>query len=377
MCKISAKTRLCRSQIMNWIEDGRFTAGQKLPAEQELAKQLGVNHRTVRRALSQLVDEGVVIKQPRVGNFVSEGCHDCFDTDIAVILPKYLAYVDSHAAIGLVLRGVHEIFDPHRFNIHTLVYERGRLWEDAGRIAVRKRVTGALVTPYDDVDESEMRPFCDAGIAAVLMDPPSTLTGGSFDWVSQGASAAVHDILKRLYELGHRRLAIAHFERSNYRSARVEVVERFYKQHNLGNPKDALIGMPYEFDGSDSCINIDTLTARLVSDTPPTAVIVPDEMVASELFRFCLIHGIQVPEDLSIAAFMDFAPTIHAIPPTAPDSINTQIQVAATAAKRLAHTINRHKTGKDEPAQGIVLNSTVQWTRSIGVAPDLTLAASK
>ncbi len=46
--------------IRQWIEAGDLPAGERLPSEQDLARQLGVGRRTVRTALSHLQDAGLI-----------------------------------------------------------------------------------------------------------------------------------------------------------------------------------------------------------------------------------------------------------------------------------------------------------------------------
>ena len=54
------------------IEGGEFTAGQRLPTENELAGLYGVNRLTVRRALSDLARCDVIRTEHGVGSFVRE-----------------------------------------------------------------------------------------------------------------------------------------------------------------------------------------------------------------------------------------------------------------------------------------------------------------
>lgn len=55
-----ASYELVVEQIRRTIRTGRFVAGQKLPPERELARQLGVSRTTVREALRVLQGEGLV-----------------------------------------------------------------------------------------------------------------------------------------------------------------------------------------------------------------------------------------------------------------------------------------------------------------------------
>jgi len=62
-------------QLSSWlkkmIERGRYKVGEKLPSENDLADMCKVNRNTVRQAISQLVNYGLVEKKNGVGTFVT------------------------------------------------------------------------------------------------------------------------------------------------------------------------------------------------------------------------------------------------------------------------------------------------------------------
>ena len=59
-----------RDEVRDRIRDGRLGNGGQLPAEVELASSLGVSRTTVREALLQLEQEGLVIRRHGHGTFV-------------------------------------------------------------------------------------------------------------------------------------------------------------------------------------------------------------------------------------------------------------------------------------------------------------------
>ena len=66
-------------QLSEWlkgmIEKGRYAVGERLPSEIELSQMCKLNRNTVRQAISQLVDEGLVVKKNGIGTFVTS-CND-------------------------------------------------------------------------------------------------------------------------------------------------------------------------------------------------------------------------------------------------------------------------------------------------------------
>ncbi len=59
-------------QVISRIESGDLLPGDRLPPERELSEELGINRMTLRRALSVLEAQGLVVRKHGVGTFVAE-----------------------------------------------------------------------------------------------------------------------------------------------------------------------------------------------------------------------------------------------------------------------------------------------------------------
>src|ERR671917_746280 len=53
------------------IEDGRLPRGSKLESELDLAKRLGISRPTMRMAIKQLVDKGLLMRRRGIGTIVA------------------------------------------------------------------------------------------------------------------------------------------------------------------------------------------------------------------------------------------------------------------------------------------------------------------
>ena len=61
-----------KTALLNAIEDGQMRPGDKVPSENQLSDQYGVSRMTARRALTELVDDGVLIRSQGLGTYVSD-----------------------------------------------------------------------------------------------------------------------------------------------------------------------------------------------------------------------------------------------------------------------------------------------------------------
>ena len=59
------------SVLEDWLRHGRYKAGDQFPTEMELAREFDVSRVTIRRALALLTANGLLIRTPRKGTFVS------------------------------------------------------------------------------------------------------------------------------------------------------------------------------------------------------------------------------------------------------------------------------------------------------------------
>ena len=57
--------------LENLVQNGHYTAGDRLPSEVELSQQLGISRPTLREALRLLEEEGAIIRRHGVGTFVA------------------------------------------------------------------------------------------------------------------------------------------------------------------------------------------------------------------------------------------------------------------------------------------------------------------
>ncbi|WP_432463517.1 histidine utilization repressor [Agarivorans sp. QJM3NY_33] len=61
-----------KQAICHKISSGEWQADQRVPSESEMVKALNISRMTVNRALRELTDEGILIRQQGVGTFVAQ-----------------------------------------------------------------------------------------------------------------------------------------------------------------------------------------------------------------------------------------------------------------------------------------------------------------
>ncbi|KXS36509.1 MAG: GntR family transcriptional regulator, transcriptional repressor for pyruvate dehydrogenase complex [Idiomarina sp. T82-3] len=124
------------SQIEAMIVDGRFEAGQKLPAERELAQQFSVSRQSLREAIQKLEAKGLLERHHGGGTFVTDSVNESVTTPLFELLAKHpesqfdlLEF--RHALEGIssfyaALRGTDADLDRIEFSINSIMDSQTR-----------------------------------------------------------------------------------------------------------------------------------------------------------------------------------------------------------------------------------------------------------
>ncbi len=95
--------------LLKLIEEGTYEPGEQLPSESNLAAQLGISRPTLREALFNLEQEGVILRKHGVGTFVTPAYGQRLTSGLER-LDSVLAMAKRHGMSTRVLRlGVQEV----------------------------------------------------------------------------------------------------------------------------------------------------------------------------------------------------------------------------------------------------------------------------
>ncbi|MGD2178480.1 MAG: GntR family transcriptional regulator [Anaerolineae bacterium] len=92
-----------QQHLLKLIEDGAYQPGQQLPSESNLAAQLGISRPTLREALFNLEQEGLIVRKHGVGTFVAPAYGDRLASGLER-LESILALADRQGMSTQVLR---------------------------------------------------------------------------------------------------------------------------------------------------------------------------------------------------------------------------------------------------------------------------------
>ncbi|MBA8963713.1 DNA-binding FadR family transcriptional regulator [Rhodococcus percolatus] len=162
-------------QLREAILDGRFTQGEKLPPETELAQQFGVSRPTVREALGALVSAGLIRKIPGVagGSFVN------------TVTPDSLSRMLSESMDTIVRIGA--------LNIDEITEVRRVLEIPATEWAARNRSEADIATMKDVIEQQKNIAIDDPDIPDLDLRFHTAIGYASGNRLLAAFIASVHD----------------------------------------------------------------------------------------------------------------------------------------------------------------------------------------
>ena len=210
------------SAITDAIRSGRLRPGDRLPTERQFCEQLEVSRATVRRALGQLVEEGIVEAQVGRGSFVRTGLDSLAEPPNMLMSFTELAAARGLKASAEVIAQTTRSAIPEealvfKIGVHALVFEIRRLrMLDAAPVALDRTRVPLDVAPnlpaqdfttasiYKTLEAAGAVPVtADVVVSAAVADEPRAKALH----VSPGSALLVcttmsYDLTGRLVEIG-------------------------------------------------------------------------------------------------------------------------------------------------------------------------------
>ena len=357
------KYRSIREAIRESIVNGSYSAGQRLPDEDELGTHFGASRNTVIRALVDLRDEGLVQRVQGAGTFVAKSTAN---------EPQVFAFIaggDFDVWTKRTVFGRLELALARKLREHqpdySLLQDLRSEDDDAERhraeaieCACSQRVAGVFLLPGGPlgqpggIDQRLLDRLNGASVATVLLDrdillPPhrSDFDLVSLDNLSGGAAVGEHLIAQGCRKIVFLVLA-RQFQPVKQRLAGLRTVtEAAGAQVRVAESRDAA-----------------TLRAALKADDYD-AVVGKDDHLAAAAMRVLYELGRRVPDEIKVAGFDDsplareltvplttYAQPVEAIADAAVHLMLTRIQNPAQPAREVivsGKLIVRESTTRD------------------------------
>lgn len=301
MDKPKPKYLIVEDKIRHAIKNKEFV--DKLPGERTLAKEYGFSYMTIRKAIDNLVTEGVLYKVPTRGAFIA-------DRKTAKKKTNVIGYfLDNNIVAGLTSPYYSLIFDALEKQAtkhgYSLIYFSD--FEDTSSIKRMARVDGVIASCFPRI-ESTIHEINNT-IPMVVIDNSSS--DKTIPSIIIDNFNAVTDTLDYLYKLGHRRIGfMTGLQDSDVGKNRYEGYKSGLASHGLKFNKKLVYQGNFSYEsglaGADYFLSL---------KNPPTAIMCANDSMAIAALGKIIQGGSSVPDDISIIGFDDIAVASQIHPP--------------------------------------------------------------
>lgn len=344
MTSSTAKTEPRRQVLLRELKDevlaGKYPPDQPMPSEHELCARFAVSRTTVRHALADLANLGLIYKRHGSGTYAHR------------VQPQPLK------PIGLLIREAQKLSNPYFVDLirgaNTYLMSLGSYVSVISQSPAEwpshliQSLSGVIVIPTPlqqaDIDTLERWKLPFVICTDALLDGPT---------LSYDVKEAARRLTEGLLAMGHRRFGLI--------SGHMQHGDRLKKD----GIRDALTaaGLNYD-DVPDYQTNFDEQAGReaaraLLRDHPEvTAIIASDDMLALIAIQVAQQAGRRVPAELSVAGFNDLAVSALFEPAL------TSVHFPVLDAGRLAAEVICLRVLKNEPIRSQSLGHKIIWRQS-------------
>lgn len=305
------KYQQLKQMLVEQIDAGRYAPGARIASENELVREYGVSKHTVLKALTELVNEGVLYREQGRGTFVAgtTGRRAVATTStgaIGVVVPILggeLTLSPAFRALAGISHEAEAASPKRHLLLNNSTGDPGREADQLEELR-RERVVGVLLYPCFNSGPrtvTALNRLRREGIPFVLIDHALSESPADFVGTDDRKGAAL--LTEHLIAQGHQRIAHVTLQKTWYRDSAPA-------QDRFTGYRDALqaAGVPFgerwfQHRVKDTCT--EALRQILRCDPRPTAIFAVDAFTCLLLYREIRAKGLRIPEDIALAGFDD------------------------------------------------------------------------
>ena len=298
------------SEIRARINSVEWPAGTQLPTESELENELQVSRVTIRQALSAAAAEGLVIRMPGKGTFVSG------TPAVLAKSERFVGYVVPHLSSSFnvqILLGVESVLKEKGYRL-IFCNSEGKLSKEDQLLQSLEDddMAGYIIQPvFSEKDDRVLAQIASDGGPVVLIDRdiPGIQTSSVMSDHFEGGRTIVRHLIDRGYR------DIVYLARQPLQLP--SITERFHgyqmamQDAGLLPRSPFVVGGPIELgylqdDNSPSIEEravIDSIASYISSPERPEAIVAMNDLVAMLVFEAAKQAGIRIPEDMGLVGF--------------------------------------------------------------------------
>jgi DNA-binding LacI/PurR family transcriptional regulator len=310
-----------KQDLIAQIESGNLISGEAILSERKLAEKYNIGYMTVRRAVDDLVEMGLLYRVPRKGTFVNEKTAAKKDGDtvdgsnmIAIVMSDLQNQFSNR-----IIEGVERKARQHGYQLLVYNSELDVTLEATHlKSVIETGVAGVILSPcFPPVNMELAQKLKNDNVPLVLIDKYfETL---KTDFVTCDNFDAAYRAVKYLVSMGHKKIAhiTSHSSLRNISSIKmryegylkalkefdIEFVPEYVQELDEVSVHTEMRNINLNYLGYEP------MKKLLELPEPPTAVFLLFDLLAVGAYRAIKSEGLSVPNDISIIGFdnVDFS----------------------------------------------------------------------
>jgi DNA-binding LacI/PurR family transcriptional regulator len=320
--------------LSNYILEKGFPDGTEFPTESQLCEAFQVSRITTKRALDELVREGLIRRVKGVGNFVSLS-----ETVESPQMRSYGLIVDSSFDLfsnnfySKVFQGIYEsVHSEGGSLVFSLSDQTFSKHQGLPSMLKGRSLSGLLV--LGSLNDAVLTLIRDQKIPTVLVDDDRPGFNRVITDNQEGAEKAV----QFLTEMGHTRIGLVNSDRTMSFRGRTQGFIRAMKRAGLSAEPEWIKSVP-GYDPDAGLSEFEEIL-QLPAQNRPSAIFAVNDHFAMNGIRAAHRLGLHIPEDISIMGFDDTPYATLVLPNLSTIRVQTQRmgEMAVTLLRRLMET---------------------------------------
>lgn len=376
--------------LLELLQSREWPAYEPLPTESELAAQFHVSRFTAKKALNDLVDKGLIYRVQGKGSFIARAAPDPDEADrqpvskpegidrkkiAAVIMPCLQDGLSANLLAGaerhLSANGYHAVFRSSG--------NQQRLEKQILRECAESGIGGIIIFPVDGENyNEEILRLTLNHYPVVVVD--RYLRGVDTHCVSSDNEGGAYDATSHLIGLGHRRIVYFGVDSliATSLADRLTGYEKAMAEHRIPLDYHRSVcevkeeHLKEDLDHGDPSAAYRRVIRSFLENNPDTtAIFAANAYLGVAVMEVAREMGIQVPKQLSVIFFDDYAHSaLSAVPPSC--IVQPELQIGVESARMLLSIIGNPRQDRRKltlPTQLIARNSTAPVRQAAALFP--------
>ncbi len=341
MNKITNKADILKKHLLYGITTGVLREGDRLSGERQLSEKHDISRNTVRQAIDELVEEGVLERRPRSGAYISSHALDIISsTSLQPALKVTFVFQPEQAGNALLMQLFQSCcanLDPQVkviLSLHLLSHADLEYDFDCD-----------VMVSFGCIDRELLRKLRDKHHSLVLLNQQYP----EFNYLAVDDIRGGEMLAEYVAGCGHRDIGVLSFD-PNTSSRDFEDRQKGFVRvlENAGISYHPAMIWPDSFHKIEPyCFQEFVFLNRLYPKM--SAMLCTCDMMALGIMRSCEILGLKVPADMSVAGFDDQIYARYTQP-----GLTTMKYPAEAIGIRLADYINDMLDGKENRIQELM-----------------------